>query len=145
MKRSSIINGDKNLSPEPGPYNPSMHQNQIKYENYEDYIQQQYKPNKDTKKYIGLDTKDISGASPKDLSKIGGVKRLNFFPHEQATNQYYNKEAHGGVVNPKGYFPTNESHLNAIERKPKDLNAKRYIKRHYPPKNPLMKDVPGFD
>lgn len=26
MKRSSIINGDKNLSPEPGPYNPSKHQ-----------------------------------------------------------------------------------------------------------------------
>ena len=49
------------------------------------------------------------------------------------------------MVNPKGYFPTNESHLQTIDRKPKDVSNKRYVKRHYPPQNPLMKDVPGFD
>ena len=68
-----------------------------------------YKPKKDTRKYIGLDTKDIPGASPKDLKKIGGLKRLNFFPHEQTTNNYYNKEAHGGNVSAKGYFPSNDT------------------------------------
>ena len=74
------------------------------------------------------------------MRKIGGVKRLDFFPHEHATNQYYNKASHGGVVNPKGYFPFNESHQQTI-KKPEDMNSKRYIKRHYP----LMKDLPGFD
>jgi hypothetical protein len=38
------------------------------------------------------------------LKAIKGLKRLNFFPHEPSMNEFYNKETHGGNINPVGHF-----------------------------------------
>jgi hypothetical protein len=55
-----------------------------------------YVPRKDTSKHIGLDIKDIPGASPKDLKKFKGIRRRDFFPQDKVMNDFYNKESHGG-------------------------------------------------
>jgi hypothetical protein len=76
----------------------------MKFGSYQDYVEKSKQPRKDGSKHIGLDSRDIPGASPKDLKKIRGLKRLNFFPHEKSMNDYYNKETHGGNISWKGYF-----------------------------------------
>ena len=67
-----------------------------------------YVPRKDHNRHIGLDASDIDGSSPKTVKLVGGLKRANFFPHEPVTNEYYNRESHGGNTSMKGHFSVND-------------------------------------
>ena len=72
-------------------------------------MKKSYQPKKDLSKYIGLDTKDIPGTSPTKISLKGLKKRGEFFPHDKATNAYYNREAQGVINSEKGYIYRNDS------------------------------------
>ena len=99
------------------------------YKDYNEYVSKAYVPRKDLSKHIGLNTKDIIGASPANLKEIRGLKRSDFFPHDKDINDYYNKETHGGNVSPKGYFNSKFKDQTIRNQKPEDH---RYIRRHYP-------------
>jgi hypothetical protein len=62
-----IQRGEKSLSPDPGFYSPDTHAHQVKFDSYSDFVEKSYQPRKDGRKHLGLDVKDIDGASPKDL------------------------------------------------------------------------------
>ena len=40
---------------------------------------------------MGLESRDIEGASPRDLKTIKGLKRSDFFPHIPEVNDFYDK------------------------------------------------------
>lgn len=61
-----------------------------------------YVPRKELGMYMNAN--DIPGTSPKSCKVTKGVKRVDFFPTEPATNDYYNKEAQGGNTSMKGHF-----------------------------------------
>jgi hypothetical protein len=59
---------------------------------YQEYSPDQYEPQKNTDRYIGLGALDISGAAPKKLLDVKGRKRLDFFPDHSVMNDFFNKE-----------------------------------------------------
>lgn len=95
-------------------------------------MEKSYIPKKDTDKHISLNVKDIPGAQPKNLKVIRGLKRLDFFPHEQHMNQYYNRETHGGNISAKGYFQnqTAEHQLKLQAQKLEKPSHRYMIKRN---------------
>lgn len=87
-------------------------------------------------KHSKFDIQDIKGTSPKNLKEIKGLKRLNFFPNEPSMNEFYNKETHGGNINPVGYFKYDYIKFSNRVLQPEEKHrTKRYIVNYNLPFN----------
>lgn len=65
----------------------------MKYANYEEFKDNQPVPKKN---FSIMETQDIPGAIPTNLKVVKGRKKANFFPYDDRTNEFYNKESLGG-------------------------------------------------
>ena len=132
---SSLLDSDGERSQH--SYEPIKHASQPKYGEYKDYKQTLYTPKKNLSKHIGLDIKDIPGAQPKNYGNLKGKKILNFWPHDKAINDFYNKEATG--INAKsGQYEVAVAPYLTRQIEP---HRKHHVRRHYPTVNPPLSDA----
>jgi len=89
-------------------------------------LQSNQEPRKDLNSHIGLNVNDIPGAVPKNLKIIKGTKRQDFFPYDEVTNKYYNKEAVGKIK-------TGAYRFDSTGYQTREAPHDRHIlRRHYP-------------